>query len=154
MSRLILAQYRTVISYNLSWTNRLKCCPTSCTSFLSKRKNTVPQWAFKLNSALATAYTWDLRGCMLLKDNKTIEVWSKMLQFHCTLCMFNIHKSWWWLSCLGWDTITGWVGPDVMKDHGAFIIRVKQSKTKHSSLIAWPCGWMHCHSSKRWKPLN
>jgi hypothetical protein len=27
-----------------------------------KRGNTVPQWAFKLNSGLATAENWDLKG--------------------------------------------------------------------------------------------
>jgi hypothetical protein len=30
-------------------------CPIQCTSFLSKREGTVPQWEFKLNGALAAA---------------------------------------------------------------------------------------------------
>jgi hypothetical protein len=32
---------------------------------MSKRENTVLQWAFKLNSALAIAVAWDLKGHML-----------------------------------------------------------------------------------------
>lgn len=36
-----------------------------CTSFLSDRENIILQWALKLNSALATEETWDLKGCML-----------------------------------------------------------------------------------------
>jgi len=31
-------------------------------SFSSKWENIVPQWVFQLNSALATAETWDLKG--------------------------------------------------------------------------------------------
>ena len=30
-------------------------CPIICTTFSTKQEHTVPQWAFKLNSALATA---------------------------------------------------------------------------------------------------
>ena len=40
-------------------------CPMKCTSFLSDRENIFLQWALKLNSALATEETWDLKGCML-----------------------------------------------------------------------------------------
>ena len=40
-------------------------CSVKCTSFLSDRENIFLQWALKLNSALATEETWDLKGCML-----------------------------------------------------------------------------------------
>jgi hypothetical protein len=36
-----------------------------CTSFLSDKENIFLQWALKLNSALATEETLDLKGCML-----------------------------------------------------------------------------------------
>ena len=39
--------------------------PIICTTFLSKRENTLLQWAFKLNSALATAENQHLKGCMI-----------------------------------------------------------------------------------------
>jgi len=43
--------------FKISVINRRKgqCCPIQCTSFLSKREGTVPQWEFKLNSVLAAA---------------------------------------------------------------------------------------------------
>jgi len=49
---------------NLLWTNK-----TTLSHYmyvlLSKRKNTILQWALKLNSAPAPAEMWDLRGCTL-----------------------------------------------------------------------------------------
>jgi hypothetical protein len=45
------------------WTGQI--CPIKCTSFVPEWENTVLQWAFKLNSALAAAETWYLKGCML-----------------------------------------------------------------------------------------
>lgn len=47
-------------------------CPNKCTSFLSKRKNDVPQWVFKYNSAPTTAKTYDLKGC----TQKVIQLYS------------------------------------------------------------------------------
>jgi hypothetical protein len=40
-------------------------CPIKFTPFSYERKNTVLQWALKLNSALAATKTWDLWGCMV-----------------------------------------------------------------------------------------
>jgi hypothetical protein len=40
-------------------------CSMKCTSLLSDREKIFLQWALKLNSALATKETWDLKGCML-----------------------------------------------------------------------------------------
>lgn len=50
-----------------------QCCPREGTSFSSKQQNTVPEWLYTLNSALATVETWDLKECNVnidhLKDN-------------------------------------------------------------------------------------
>lgn len=46
-------------------------CPFK--SFPSKRDNTVPQWAFKLNSDPPTAENWHLEGHMLKVQECLIE---------------------------------------------------------------------------------
>jgi len=38
---------------------------TQCTSLSSKQENIVPQWALKLNSALAAAEDWHLKVSQL-----------------------------------------------------------------------------------------
>jgi hypothetical protein len=45
----------------LLWTNR-KTLPHYMHVLLFKRKNTILQWALKLNSAPAPVEMWDLRG--------------------------------------------------------------------------------------------
>ena len=39
-------------------------CPIKCTSSLFERESFIPQWVFKLNSTLAAAKTWQLKGRM------------------------------------------------------------------------------------------
>lgn len=39
--------------------------PIQCASYTSERENIVPQWAFNLSSAAATAEAWYLKGQML-----------------------------------------------------------------------------------------
>lgn len=41
------------------------CCQSKCASFSSKRENTVPHWAFKLNIALAATENGHIEGCSL-----------------------------------------------------------------------------------------
>jgi hypothetical protein len=42
-----------------------QCSPGECIFFSSQKENAVLQWAFKLNSAPATAGMWGLKGHML-----------------------------------------------------------------------------------------
>jgi len=39
-----------------------QCSPIKCITFLSEEENTILQWAFSLNSALAIAENWHLKG--------------------------------------------------------------------------------------------
>jgi hypothetical protein len=41
------------------------CCPVKCTTFPSESRNSLLQWAYKLNSTPATAEKWHLKECML-----------------------------------------------------------------------------------------
>jgi hypothetical protein len=42
-----------------------QCCPIQCATPSSEWENTVPQWALKLNSAVASAEKWLLGVCLL-----------------------------------------------------------------------------------------
>lgn len=48
-------------------------CPFKFTSFPSKWENTVPQWAFKLNSDPPTAENWHLEGHKLKGKERLIK---------------------------------------------------------------------------------
>jgi len=39
-----------------------ECSPIKCITFLSEQENTILPWAFSLNSALAIAENWHLKG--------------------------------------------------------------------------------------------
>jgi hypothetical protein len=52
-----------------------KVVPLNVHTFFLKRKTLPPQWAFKLNSALATAEDWHLKGHTLkFKSNLTLRI--------------------------------------------------------------------------------
>jgi hypothetical protein len=49
-------------------------CWNKCASFSSKKDNTLPKWAFKLNIALAATENGHLKGCMLKLKCQTSSV--------------------------------------------------------------------------------
>jgi len=44
-----------------------QCSPIKCITFLSEQENTILQWAFSLNSALAIAENWHLKDYIYAK---------------------------------------------------------------------------------------
>lgn len=52
-------------AFTVTFDGQMKLCHIECTSSLSRKENTVPQWAYKCDSALDVAEAWHLKSHML-----------------------------------------------------------------------------------------